>query len=1097
MITENSQKIYRTMSADKYFFASYLNMARHNIYLVLNDINALLKKNAINDDAKIVSAAAVTLLDGKSTKEDEVLKAQELLCQKFPFINSLMEKYLFQINREENEGKSKENRTKRKEKADITDYHKLFTLLFEQVNQSRNDFTHAYKIVKPFDPLLLQMLKPLYDQSVNKAQTLFGFTTAETEHIRRKTNNPDRNSKQKAIEKPDFRYALEKDEAITDKGLAFFTCLFLEKKYAYLMLKQMEHFKDGRTNKARATLETFCAFAIKMPKLRIESIEQENLLYMDMINELKRCPSELYEHLSDENKERFKIKIDAESHDNELVPETALKRHDDRFTYFMMRYIDEMELFKEVRFMMDLGNYNFHVYDKAIAGEMRIRRLNTKLTTFGRFQDFSKQKLEDTYGKDLVKASNEIDENYKEPYIVDTFPHYHFDEDNVGIKFCFPNHKLYPNLDNKNEKGKPKSIAPDIWMSRHELMPMALHAHLAVKIDVKSPHPTEKILKKHKDRLQKFFKDVVKGEIFEKNDHIAKTIASKYDDLDINDIPTELKRYLIDKQPVAFKDLAKSKIERMIADSKKRLLRLERNLDKTDRKNQIGREGYREVKIGTLADFIARDMMALQPILNKGKDKATGLTFQVLQAKIAFYGSTKKELRAMFKECKLIESEIAHPFLSTLHYESFSGVVDFYRAYINAKIKFLEKCEREKNYDKYTWLRLNKAKKRDETDFIKKLATSYLTLPIYFPRGLFTEPIKQLLLEKSQTQSFKNLIHNVARVNSSFMIETFYELELDDAPQYFYREKRTYKLFNQLKDDRGFRNKRDKLPSQFFSIREFVEMMPDLEKWIKTKPVLNKTGENEQESKRKALRIFEKNEKAIRQEKAKDMVLFLMVKDLMLKSGDETLLRDNIQELKLREVTPDSESVGILSLQKTFLLTQIYKSQQEKDGVKIERTVKKTIKAELKYKNYGDFRRFIKDRRMSELMFYLSAEVIDKKELERELEKYDKARLEVFQIISNFETVAYPRYKSRIKEADKNHEHKRILELLAEEFPEIEPIREKALNIRNKFSHNQYPEQYLFATLMPTQHFPIADTFTELAKEYYNTFIEKIILKNA
>jgi hypothetical protein len=1089
MTTENSQKIYRKMATDKYFFASYLNMARHNIYLVLNDIAAQLKKSYINDDGRILSAAAITLLDGKSNKDDEVLKAQELLCKKFPFMESLMDEYLFQVNKIENEGKSKIDSVKRKEKADISDYHNLFILLFEQVNNSRNNFTHVYKTVKPFDSLLLQLLKTLYDHSVNEAQRLFSFTTIEIEHIRRRKANPDRSSKQKVIEKPNFRYALEKDGAITDKGLAFFISLFLEKKYAYLMLKQMEHFKDGRSNADRATLETFCAFGMKMPKLRIESTYQENLLYMDMINELKRCPSELYEHLSKENQERFKIKIEAENTSDELEPEALLKRHDDRFTYFMMRYIDEMELFKEARFMMDLGNYNFHVYDKPIDGEMRIRRLNSKLTTFGRFQEFSKEKLYENYG-DLVKPSIEIEEDYKGTYIVETYPHYHFDDDNIGIKFRFPNSLLYPDLNNANEKGKPKSEAPDIWMSRHELIPMALHSFLAKRTDAKSRHPTEDILKQHRDRLHRFFKDIVKGEVFENNDNLSETIKKKYDGLDINDIPTELKRYLIDKQPVAFKELAKNKIERMIADSKKRLERLKRDLDKKDRKNQIGRKGHREVKPGTLADFIARDMLALQPILNDGKDKATGLTFQVLQAKIAFYGSTKKELQAMFKECKLIDSEIAHPFLATMRYDDFSGVIAFYEAYLKAKIVYLEKCQNEKHYEKYSWLRLNKAKKRDNADFIKDLTKNYLTMPIFFPRGLFTEPIKQLLLEKSETQSFKNVINNAARVNASFMVEEYYESELNDSPQYFYKEKRSYKLFNQCKDNRGFREKRDTLPNQFFSIREFVEMMPDLEKWIKTKPISNKKGENEQESKRKALRIFEKNEKHIRQEKAKDMVLFLMVKDIMLKSGDATLLKDNIEKLKLSEISPDSE-IGILSLQKTFAVKQEYKNQQGQ-------TVSKTIQAQLKYKNYGDFRRFIKDRRMNNLMFYLSAEVIDKKELETELEKYDKARIEIFKIVSEFETVAHPRYKDELTPEltnNGNEEHKAILKLLAAEFPDLEPIREKALNIRNKFSHNQYPEKHLFDGLMPSEHFPIADTFVTLARVYYTAFINKITAK--
>jgi ribonuclease BN (tRNA processing enzyme) len=453
----------KQMNSDKYFFASYLNMARHNVYLVLNDVAALLKKSPLNDDGRILSSSVIALFSNANSKDDEVLKAQELLCRKFPFMESLMDEYLLQTNRVANQGKSKAERVKLKEKADKSDYFDLFKLLFEQLNESRNEFTHVYKPTTIFNNLLLQLLKRVYDDSVTKTKEQFTFSSEEVEHLRRKMANPDRKSKQKTIEKTNFKYAFEKNEQITQNGLAFFICLFLEKKYAYLFLKQLEGFKEGRTNAARATLETFCAFSIKIPNLRIESTFDENLLYMDMINELKRCPSQLYEHLSSENQKRFKIKIEEKNANDELHPEAVLKRHDDRFTYFVMRYIDELELFKDARFMLDLGNYNFEVYDKAIDGEMRIRRLNKKLTTFGRLQDFSIEKMEEHYGKDLLKYSSEVEEDCKEKYIAKTFPHYHYDESNVGIMLSHQKIKPFPDLNNATAKGSPRTFAPDVW----------------------------------------------------------------------------------------------------------------------------------------------------------------------------------------------------------------------------------------------------------------------------------------------------------------------------------------------------------------------------------------------------------------------------------------------------------------------------------------------------------------------------------------------------------------------------------------------------------------------------------------------------------
>ena len=80
---------------------------------------------------------------------------------------------------------------------------------------------------------------------------------------------------------------------------------------------------------------------------------------MDMLNELKRCPKELYPLLSKEDKEKFIPKdFNDEEYDTdeyESVPE--LKRKDNRFNYFALRYLDNS--FEHLKFYIDLGNYCF------------------------------------------------------------------------------------------------------------------------------------------------------------------------------------------------------------------------------------------------------------------------------------------------------------------------------------------------------------------------------------------------------------------------------------------------------------------------------------------------------------------------------------------------------------------------------------------------------------------------------------------------------------------------------------------------------------------------------------------------------------------
>lgn len=67
------------------------------------------------------------------------------------------------------------------------------------------------------------------------------------------------------------------------------------------------------------------------------------------------------------------------------------------------------------------------------------------------------------------------------------------------------------------------------------------------------------------------------------------------------------------------------------------------------------------------------------------------------------------------------------------------------------------------------------------------------------------------------------------------------------------------------------------------------------------------------------------------------------------------------------------------------------------------RTIKRTIHQSLiKVKNYGDFRRFLKDRRLNNLMFYFDSEVVERAAVEREVDEYDRNRIRIFELIRTF-----------------------------------------------------------------------------------------------
>ena len=109
-------------------------------------------------------------------------------------------------------------------------------------------------------------------------------------------------------------------------------------------------------------------------------------LALDMLNDLKKCPKELFELLSKEKQQKFREK-DAPD-DTEDGQETLMRRYSDRFPYFAIRYCDENEVFENLRFHIDLGKYYFKFYEKqTIDGGTYQRALDKRLKTFGRIKE--------------------------------------------------------------------------------------------------------------------------------------------------------------------------------------------------------------------------------------------------------------------------------------------------------------------------------------------------------------------------------------------------------------------------------------------------------------------------------------------------------------------------------------------------------------------------------------------------------------------------------------------------------------------------------------------------------------------------------------
>lgn len=1147
-----------TIATNPHLFAAYLNLARHNAFLTVTEICKRLGKGEIASDDQLFTKSIFDYLEERNAQlfPNQAQKAVRLLYRHFPFLETVEREMVFRSR------KNYEKDTILKEqKLEPHELRQFFEMLFKALNEFRNFASHPGQD-KPSMPVeLIACMKQIYDAAKRRTKTRMNYEEEDVKHLDRWTVTKNNEGEKTTAEKVAFEYKLDDGQGnLTDLGLAYFICFFLDKKQGHLFLNQFDAFKilameEKQTDsaaiaqerkKAVAAFEVFTDYRMRIPSLRIESEASQDQLFMDMLGELKRCPVELFNHISVRDQDRFWVESKDEevvkalqqghfTNENEGEMEVLLLRHDDRFAALAMRFLDESLAFQQLRFMVDLGNYHHKVYPKEIGGEWQMRRLTQKLLSFGRLQDFSIEKLYEKYG-DLVQDPSKIDLNYDKPYIAATHPHYHYFEDNVAVKFADKDFNAWPSLESEKKSRKPNrgNYQPDFFISRDELFSIALYATLTkseykVKGDKQESgfSETEKVLMQYRSRMKKFFTDVKSGDFpplnsaefpfllkdSDKNETLRRksvlqsSLDNRHAGVLTAHIPDDLLDYLIHIGKTPVNTAASQKLERMIEQTGRRLRRLESDLER----DKIGKANHREVKKGTLGAFIAKDLMMFQPVDAKGKGKATGLLFQTLQASIAFYMRDRTMLRKLFKACGLIGSENPHPFLGRMRgFDQMNGVIDFYRTYLEARQNFLQselnKCHQQGGaYASPHWLKMNRQSSRATRSYGPGLAGAYLEVPMNLARGLFLRPIKEWMLQNGN-DAFRAAIQSAERTNSVYLLRLYFDLVLQDGQQDFYESGRNYKIFNLFNELKKGLDE----PEQFYKTAAIDDaLLHEVKVWISTLPEMapvqygNKGRRGNAQEKpvltriaaKKALTFYQNNERRLRQVKAQDMALFLMAKELLRMSGDKDTWQGNLAGLKLRDIVPDVER-GPLSEFISFELTQEYGEML--NGVKKPegKTIKRIIRqSRIKIKNYGDFRRFLKDRRLNNLMFYFDSEVVERAAIERELDEYDRNRIRIFELIRAFEDKAAKRWPelARLRpEKTGAGLHQKFLDKYFASNQKNIPKAECMRNLRNSYFHNEFPDRALFPEMPYEPGKSLSARFLDYAKSTYGDFSQRI-----
>jgi hypothetical protein len=678
-----------------HYFGTYLNMARHNAFMIINYLSTKYTGASSNDDAKTAQSPVLSLLL-KSKKPDEVYALIGDLLHYFPFLryqDVLNEQLKGTVSADAvldlellMKGGSVPKKEVKPAELQPKDYADVLRHFLELLNQLRNAFSHynapmRFKTTEQTDTLFKVYDAALF-RLIDKNKQTKRYDYFEPQHIAPLERTKD------AAKANRVPHTIS-PTAIDEKSLAYFICLFLEPKYASMFLSRLAGFQKALTEGEmtlfeKAPWKAYTMFCCRLPQPKLESSD----IMLDMLNELNRCPSDLYPVLSEEDKtRRFKVvlneadlkeaALDAENDDyTEGSPqEVILKRHDDRFPKFALRYFDDTDAFTRLRFHVQLGKLlKKSKYPKVMFGEDRERTLTQPIFAFTKLkpmlkkyeavnQDKLDEKIIDPrYVSEFEKSwIEEKDGKTQLKEVIEQFsPHYNFGEQTIGFRIFDNPNRMHtqdtrlPRLPNLEANEKLKGTEPDAFISTYELRNLFFYQYLYKENRIEKS--AEDFLLDYFTNIKRFFKDVKDGTFepiqsppdFIKNDRKPfvkgnpkkqKELSSEYNNLQkdmefrrdmlaeqvkikygigYTSIPHDIREYLLGYKASQYGEYVVNKLTLQVKDVKQRLKDIGKpTIDATKPpppvKEKTGVEKDRSPRVGEQATWLAEDILHFMP----------------------------------------------------------------------------------------------------------------------------------------------------------------------------------------------------------------------------------------------------------------------------------------------------------------------------------------------------------------------------------------------------------------------------------------------------------------------------------------------------
>lgn len=993
---------------NKYVFGAYLNTAFDNFNDTIKHILHKVKPNIVSDSETKDIDKLCKVLEERNVSS---FKAIEKIDKAFPFFRLII--------------KEKESTLTKDNQIEVgLIYAQYIKSLHFILENWRNYTTHYYhkeinstSIGEDHQQVYTHLIKAMpaiYEKALQIVTKRFAATPQQLSHLYLTTKDG----------KPtDCHYTPIQQKEFSEKGLALFTCLFLHKRDAMQFMQQLKGFKDTRGKSQQYTHELYTTLRFNAPKriMRIQQKQSDNIsLGLDILNELTKCPLEIYRHLHPSKQKEFEISI-SDIDDTENEEDTVISKHirfKDRYETLMLRSLEQSKACESLLFYIHLGNYIKDSYDKTyIDNSKDVRCITRQLSGFGKIKNsfYANDNYSDTevhafintseenpflskFGEQMQQANPGIPVTIESPdtftpHILEAYPSYIINDNKIGIQFApSDNDKLVlPTFDEQLRTHNPLAT---FWLSKYELPALAFYAYL-------------------KDNYTDKLKELPSIEaIFEENRNPKR-----------KETTLPLKEKLI------------ARLEHYIEDTQEEVNRINEREAKSNETVAI--------KSGKLADRIARDILWLQPSHANGKDKLTGSNFQALQYALARYSYMRNELSALFQRAGLIESKNKHPFLGKLNPASFYSLRSFYKAYLLERLNYLHQ----------QLAKLHKGKINIQFQPLKALITKAQNEnkeqqrcePVFLERSIFTIHIKQALciIHTGINHQLSKKDSN-EEINAAWLIALYLKTVKKDALPEMYTANRGYQY--------ELPSKGKKPTLTYLSLDERCFRFKDLR--TKAKASKNKAELIE------LAKIISDNEQQIRMRGTQDTTLYLFMLGCLPK---DMISNENKQHY-----------INLRTINRELLNTPIrYKYNPE---------AKVIIEDSIKLKDFGRLNSFTQETLPRSFFKFISklAKATDIKAnlilsydyLLREISAFNTYRLEVIKTVHTIEQQvtkdSSAEYKGMLQEESN---FRTMLETYITDRNinfDIDPL----VHIRNGFCHNQYK-----AELIPDEKEKLKESF--------------------